>query len=148
MTDEKITALIARATKIVSGFAHDGMVAEHDAVYLVAAALDASVQAPAVDREAAIGVLTANQSSCGDSALIGNKYLAGRVVDTLLASGILHDAAEVEANALEKAAEKWLHGAWGDTPRRSDRIADRMAASQFAGDWLKARAQQVREGKQ
>lgn len=54
-----------------------------------------------------------------------------------------HDR-EVAATALDAAADSWLHGAWGKTPRRADRIADRMAASQFAGDWLRARATEYR----
>jgi hypothetical protein len=57
-----------------------------------------------------------------------------------------HDA-EVEAKALEAAADAWTQGAWANTPRRTDRIADRMAASQFAGDWLRARAASIREGR-
>ena len=57
-----------------------------------------------------------------------------------------HDR-EVAAGAVEAAAEAWLHGAWADTPRLTDRVADRMAASQYAGDWLRDRAQAIREGR-
>jgi len=53
--------------------------------------------------------------------------------------------AEMKATALDRAADSWLHGAWGKTPRRADRIADRMAASQFAGDWLRSRAAEYRK---
>lgn len=53
------------------------------------------------------------------------------------------DAVKAEAarTALLAAADEWTHGGWADTPRRSDRVADRMAASQYAGDWLRRRAE-------
>lgn len=58
----------------------------------------------------------------------------------------MNNEAEIRAAALNDAAEAWLHGAWGDTPRHSDRVADRIGAAQFFGDWLKARAQAETEG--
>ena len=51
--------------------------------------------------------------------------------------------AEAAREALLSAADAWTQGAWADTPRRADRVADRMAASQFAGDWLRDRAAQI-----
>ena len=51
--------------------------------------------------------------------------------------------AEAAQEALLGAADAWTQGAWADTPRRADRVADRMAASQFAGDWLRDRATQI-----
>jgi hypothetical protein len=54
--------------------------------------------------------------------------------------------AEVEARGLEKAAEEWQTKGWAGTPRSADRVADRMGASQYALNWMRARAQQVREG--
>lgn len=47
---------------------------------------------------------------------------------------------EVQRQALIDAANDWTGGAWADTPRHADRAADRIAASQYAGDWLRARA--------
>lgn len=45
-----------------------------------------------------------------------------------------------EAVVLLAAADAWMWGGWADTPRHADRVADRMAASQYAGEWLRARA--------
>lgn len=47
------------------------------------------------------------------------------------------------AAVLRSAADAWTQGAWADTPRHTDRIADRMGASQYAGDWLRARADAI-----
>jgi hypothetical protein len=49
-------------------------------------------------------------------------------------------AAQAAADALNQAADAWQRGAWADTPRRADRIADRIGAAQFVTDWLRARA--------
>ena len=51
---------------------------------------------------------------------------------------------EARAEALTAAANAWTQGAWASTPRHKDRVADRMAASQYAGDWLRERAEEVR----
>lgn len=51
---------------------------------------------------------------------------------------------EARADALTDAADAWTQGAWASTPRHKDRVADRMAASQYAGDWLRERADEVR----
>ena len=51
---------------------------------------------------------------------------------------------EARAEALTDAADAWTQGAWAGTPRHKDRVADRMAASQYAGDWLRERAEEVR----
>ena len=53
---------------------------------------------------------------------------------------------EARAEALTDAADAWTQGAWASTPRHKDRVADRMAASQYAGDWLRERAEEVRRG--
>lgn len=56
---------------------------------------------------------------------------------------ILDAAAKAaRVRALRDAATAWKQGAWADTPRLVDRVADRMATAQFAGDWLEARAAQ------
>lgn len=52
--------------------------------------------------------------------------------------------AQAGADALAQAADAWLHGAWGDTPRHKDQVADRIGAAQYAGDWLRARAAALR----
>lgn len=51
---------------------------------------------------------------------------------------------EARAESLKAAADAWTQGAWASTPRHKDRVADRMAASQYAGDWLRERAEEVR----
>ena len=51
---------------------------------------------------------------------------------------------EARADALTDAADAWTQGAWASTPRHKDRVADRMAASQYAGDWLRERAEEAR----
>ena len=53
---------------------------------------------------------------------------------------------EARADALAEAADAWTQGAWASTPRHKDRVADRMAASQYAGDWMRERAEEVRRG--
>lgn len=55
---------------------------------------------------------------------------------------------EARAEALTDAADAWTQGAWASTPRHKDRVADRMAASQYAGDWLRERAEDVRRGRE
>jgi hypothetical protein len=59
---------------------------------------------------------------------------------------VARERAAAKQEALKEAADAWLHGAWGNTPRKADRVADRMAASQYAGDWLKARAASIETG--
>ena len=53
---------------------------------------------------------------------------------------------EARAGALTDAADAWTQGAWASTPRHKDRVADRMAAAQYVGDWLRERAEEVRRG--
>lgn len=72
----------------------------------------------------------------------GDSVSDGAAFDRWLAE---HDRS-VAAEALDAAAQDWLHGGWADTPRRSDRVADRMAASRFAAEWFKARASRIRAG--
>lgn len=54
-------------------------------------------------------------------------------------------AAAAEAAALEAAADTWQRGAWGDTPRKADRVADRIAAANHVTAWLRERAGEVRD---
>ena len=51
-------------------------------------------------------------------------------------------AAEYRRHLLLETAHKWSWGAWASTPRHRDRIADRMGASQYVGDWLRSLAEQ------
>lgn len=51
--------------------------------------------------------------------------------------------ASVKADVLRDAADRWTQGAWASTPRHTDRVADRMGASQYAGDWLRAEADRI-----
>lgn len=94
-----------------------------------------SVQAPAVDRLAAIDAL-AKQDALSEEVWSSREFIYGPLVDALIASGILQDAAEVEARGLEKAADATK------TPR--DGAPYEVWA--WCSDWLRARAQQVREG--
>ena len=70
------------------------------------------------------------------------------LADALAAAPVVDGAklAEMKARALDEAADAWLHGEWADTPRHADRVADRMGASQFAGDWMRRRAAVLRRG--
>lgn len=51
---------------------------------------------------------------------------------------------DARRDALLEAADAWTQGAWADTPRHAERARDRMAAAQFFGDWLRARAAEER----
>ena len=58
--------------------------------------------------------------------------------------------AEVEraaaVKALREAATRWQTGAWAETPRSSDFIADRMKAAQFTTKWLNSEADRIESG--
>lgn len=72
-------------------------------------------------------------------------WLAEAVIDSdWLRDLIAAERADAAREALESAADDWLHGAWGNTPRHRDQIADRIGAAQYAGDWLRARAEALR----
>lgn len=67
-------------------------------------------------------------------------------VETVLGVLAVHVARrerEAAALALREAADSWQQGGWADTPRRADRVADRIAAAQFVGDWIRERAEQA-----
>lgn len=117
----------------------------------LAGALEAAVQAPAVDREALARYFYMDNAGWEDSAVEHWDYLIDRIrkgieaghdkwlcfqaADRLIASGVLQDAAEVEARGLEKAADALCPASVTVGPYS-------MAANE-----LRARAQQVREGK-
>ena len=56
-----------------------------------------------------------------------------------------HDR-EIAANTLRAAAYAWQTGAWVSAPRKAGREADRIAAAQYACDWLRFRADEIEEG--
>lgn len=94
-------------------------------------------QAPAVDREALTReiwrLLDSDDYGGCDCGYVSPRCSPALAVD-LIASGILLDAAEVEARGLEKAAEM----VWSGSPQGPE--------SEDAVERLRARAQQVREG--
>ena len=105
-----------------------------DFVRRLADALEAAQQAPAVDREALARELfiadnwgVPSGGADWDEGRVHESRIAQmyRLADGLVASGILQDAAEIEARGLEKAADIMGMG---------------------EGRWLRVRAQQVREG--
>ncbi len=104
------------------------------------------------ERDAAYAVIEAVQEVVNNEAMPDEVHGDSWVMVEDLAPILAQSPAEalaghdrkVAAKALDVAADSWLHGAWGKTPRRADRIADRMAASQFAGDWLRASAAEYR----
>ncbi len=112
------------------------------------ATLEAVQQTPAVDTDALaywlwfihiIGTPKQGAEAWADMSAV-MKSLYGRQADRILASGILQDAAEVEARGLE---------------RLIDRVTDDGLVQMFGGEKFvsvallvsEARAQQVREGK-
>lgn len=111
---------------------------------------EASVQAPAVDREALARHFYMRNSgrSASDFDYLMKRHHAGHdglpemsfvEADALIASGILQDAAEVEARGLEKAADAeadWTARAW--RPEEAETVVKLR-------NGLRARAQQVRE---
>lgn len=132
MSDEKIdhAALVGDVEAALGHYAtHEH---EHRLLSRVLAALEAAQQAPAVDVDRAVKIIAPwFQGS--------SERLARKAIDFLIASGILLDAAEVEARGLEKAADiadsighvnnnQHSHVAWE------------------AAEAMRARAQQVREG--
>ena len=90
--------------------------------------------APAVDREA-LARFIREDAAYNFAIVMSGAEASDLAADIVWYSGILQDAAEVEARGLEKAAEKFH---W---------VPNVLVASQHeAEEWLRARAQQVREG--
>ena len=119
------TALIAEART----WAGSGEMVK-DIIFRLAAALEAVQQTPAVDREALAAVIHERFNIARGRGGVAPLALA----EQIFASGILLDAAEVEARGLEKAAEE-VSGFTG--------LSDIRWVSRAA---LITRAQQVREG--
>lgn len=75
-----------------------------------------------------------------------NEAHRAHIVDELLpVVQTIADAAVARgrAVALLDAADAWQQGAWTNTPRNADRIAERIGAAQYVTDWLRARASGV-----
>ena len=53
---------------------------------------------------------------------------------------------EAKAEALREAAAEWTQGDWAGATRYHNRAADRLASAQYAGDWLRARADRIEAG--
>ena len=53
---------------------------------------------------------------------------------------------EVAAKALYDARDDWRKGGWAGTPHHHDRGRDRIAAAQYAGNWLNDRADRIEAG--
>lgn len=129
MSDD-VKSLIAEAREFAdrnNGMNWQGMVRE------LADALEASVQAPAVDKQVIIRDMQSIQRwwhLSGNDGPADPDY----IVDGLIDSGVLQDAAEVEARGLEKAADDLTPG--------EDKVDDWGIQAGL----LRARAQQVREG--
>lgn len=75
---------------------------------------------------------------------------AGRTMERWLHDHGFHivtndDQQRAARDVLRAAADAWTQGAWADTPRHADRGADRIAAAQYAGDWLRARADRLEQ---
>lgn len=99
-------------------------------------------QAPAVDREALVKFLRENENYTHDPDADGWVFSAEMAATGLFASGILQDAAEVEARGLEKAAmlcdDKWGEFAYIDSQG--------VIGYATVPEILNEAAQQVREG--
>ena len=67
-------------------------------------------QAPAVDREALVKFLRENENYTHDPDADGWVFSAEMAATGLFASGILQDAAEVEARGVTKAKDAWCKG--------------------------------------
>jgi hypothetical protein len=86
---------------------------------------------------------------------VRREYAAGRgrmglAIDLDTHSDFNRWLAQVEraaaVKALREAADEWQTKGWADTPRHADRIADRMGASQYALNWMRARADRIESG--
>lgn len=151
MSAEKITALIAEARSAQGGRFYGPISDNPDALDLIARladALEASVQAPAVDTgkaaKAIWDVLWPGTSGVMDDAELGSdRAQVARILFALTGPGILQDAAEVEARGLEKAADTLTAEEYDP----DDQLWEPVSGTYMhPSAWLRARAQQVREG--
>ena len=135
MSDD-VKALIADARKAEDSRWTDQQ--EADLIGRLADALEAARQAPAVDRQALISSLA--NAECWEKDDVGGwAFVPELGADRLFASGILQDAAEVEARGLERLVERIT----------GDGLVQVFGGEKFVSVALlvsEARAQQVREG--
>lgn len=122
---------------------------EHSRLFArVIDALEAVQQTPAVDTgkaaKAIWEVLWPGTSDVMDDAELGQERAqVARVLFSLTGSGILLDAAEVEARGLEKVADALI----ADEYDPDDQVWEPVSGTYMhPSGWLRARAQQVREG--
>ncbi len=139
MTDH-VDALIAEA-RSASGGRFYGPISDDpkvlDLIDGLADALEAATVAPAVDREALVEVL-ARADALSDEQWSSREFIYGPQADAIIASGILRDVRDVQAEALEEAAKAM----------RSDRddfyVDVALGGADFVAEWVDARAQAIR----
>lgn len=68
----------------------------------------------------------------------------GQHIAALLLPLIDRVAAEAAAEALSAAAKDWRWSAWSDVPRIADQVQERITTANYVGDWIAARAAQLR----
>lgn len=84
---------------------------------------------------------------CGARRLHKNRDRTEHILDAFIKELDLaaHDR-EVAAKALYDARDDWRKGGWAGTPHHHDRGRDRIAAAQYAGNWLNDRADRIEVG--
>lgn len=146
MTDYK--ALIAEA-RDWSDWTKEGKL-----LHALADVLEAATVVPAVDREALARVLAElvpgedwpSNIDLGGHAALGTRDDEFRAAmlegaDRILASGVLRDVRDVQAEALEQAAKAMRSG-------RDDFYVDvALGGAGFVAEWVDARAQAIREAR-
>lgn len=145
MTDD-VKALIAEARNRTTEHARQNPEGSVDLAFRLAAALEAATVAPAVDRQALAryfymrnGGTEKNWDYLAERIRAGREPEHGRMIcyqqaDALLASGLLRDVRDVQAEALEQFAAEVR----ADVSRKSHAL--------FPSD-LDARAQAIREAR-
>ena len=87
-----------------------------------------------------------------DGRRVHNPFASDAVLverfDRCLADYTAEVVREAEVRALEEAADTWTQGAWSDytPPRGAIRPQIILGMAQGAGDWLRARAVEIRSG--
>ncbi len=69
----------------------------------------------------------------------GQLRTVDEIADSLLPV-VTELTARAAADAVTAVADAWQWGGWANTPRRADRVADRIGAAQYVTEWLRARA--------
>lgn len=102
-------------------------------------ALEAATSAPAVDREALASVLEADECYERDANSAGWVFHPRLGADALIASGLLRDVRDVQAETLEQAADA-MEAAPGP-------LEEYREAALEEARYLRARAQAIREAR-